>query len=273
MITQIETRNVQGSLLGLNVEDVTDGFVLEDVDGLHPVKATIVSSSFANLDKQEYQSSRRESRDITITIGMEPDYSSQTVSDLRKRLYGYFMPKSPVNLRLVDSDGLEVEINGWVESCEAPLWAKEPQMIVVVRCLDSDFVELDPTVVPGNTVSTVTEFEINYDGNVDTGIEFVLNVNRTLGAFAIYQTPPDNTSRVIEFASSLVAGDILTIGTTPGEKEVVLTHLGVDTSVLWAISPQSNWLTLMPGVNKFRVYATGAAIPFTITYKTRYGGL
>jgi hypothetical protein len=273
MITLLEARNVQGSLLGLTVDDVSEGLVLEDVDGLHPVKATIVSSSFANLDKQEYQSSRRESRDITITIGLEPDYTETTVSDLRKRLYGYFMPKSAVNLRLVDSDDLEVEINGRVESCEAPLWAKEPQMIVVVRCLDSDFVELDPTVVPGNTVSTVTEFEIDYDGNVETGFEFVLNVNRTLGAFSVYQTPPDNSSRVIEFEGSLVAGDTLTITTIPGEKEVVLTHSGVDTSVLYAISPQSNWLELMQGVNKFRVYATGAAIPFTITYKTRYGGL
>lgn len=103
MITMIEARNVQGSLLGLGVDDISDGYILEDVDGLHPVKATIVSSSFANLDKQEYQSARRESRDITITIGLEPDYVTNTVSELRKRLYAYFMPKSPVKLRLVDS--------------------------------------------------------------------------------------------------------------------------------------------------------------------------
>ena len=274
MITTVETRNIRGALLTLPVDDISQGVVLEDIDGLHPVKATIVSSSFANMDAEQYHSSRRTTRDVKLTLGLEPDYEINTVSDLRKGLYGYFMPKSPVNLKFTDSDGTIAHIDGYVESCEAPLWTEEPKMEVVVRCLDSDFVDMDETVVNGSTVSTVTNTPLVYDGSVETGFEFVMNVNRTLTSFSIYLTGSDGVDGFIDFAyNSLVAGDVLTISTVPGAKEVTLLHAGAESSILYAVSPQSNWLELKPGLNQLRVAATGAAIPFTINYTNKYGGL
>jgi hypothetical protein len=71
----------------------------------------------------------------------------------------------------------------------------------------------------------------------------------------------------------LVAGDVLSINTVTGSKGATLTRAGVESSVLYGISPQSSWLELMPGVNTIRVYATGAAIPLSIEYINRYGGL
>jgi hypothetical protein len=38
-------------------------------------------------------------------------------------------------------------------------------------------------------------------------------------------------------------------------------------------SSVSTWINFFPGTNYIRVYADGAAIPFTIEYTTKLGGL
>jgi len=273
MLNLIEVRTSQGGLLGLPLDDISNGIVVEEVDGLDPVKATLVSSGFANLDGEQYQSSRRDSRNITLKLGLEPDYSVESVRDVRKRLYDYFMPKTEVSLRFYMSDGLVVDINGRVESFETPHFTPEPTADISVICFDPDFYDPIPKQMSWNTVATDTETLLSYDGSVETGIQFVLNPNRALSDFSIYHRPPDGTLRILEFISPLSAGDVLTISTVPGAKGATLTHSGQDGSVLYGISPQSNWIELIPGDNYIRVYSDGAAIPYTITYTDKYGGL
>lgn len=274
MLSMVEVRNSRGSLLTLPLNDVSDGIVLADVDGMDPVKASIVTSSFANQDGTQYHSSRRGERNLLLQFDLEPaDYTTQTVSGLRNSLYDYFMPKSEVFLRFYMASGLEVDISGRVEDCKAPPFTREPKMNVSILCFNPDFIDLTPVVISGSTTSTSSEITVPYLGNTETGIQFVLNVNRTLSAFTIYHRPPDGTLRSLEFAESLVSGDILTISTVPGSKGATRNRSGTVTSMLNGISPQSNWIELSKGDNHIRVYAEGAAVPYTITYLTRYGAL
>lgn len=273
MMTMVQAINAQGELLSLPLDDISNGFSVEDIDGLDPVKATIVSSSFATLDGTQYQSSKREPRDLKLTIGLEPDWASTTVRDLRHRLYSFFMPKSEVHLRFHDSSGLIVDISGRVETCAAPMFVQEPKMEVNVVCFKPDFIDLTPVIFSGNTVSTTTMSEIDYLGTVESGIIFRLYPNRALTEFTIYHQPPDGNLRTLDFATALASGQVLTITTIPGSKGAILNTSGVNTSVLYGISPQSNWIEFQPGVNKIRAYATGAAIPIQIEYTHKYGGL
>lgn len=277
MMTKVEARNLAGTLLTLLLDDVTNGYIVEDIDGLDPVKATLVSSSYAKKDGVQYQSARREARYINLKIGIEPsDYEFQNVRGLRNALYGWFMPKSKVNLRFYDTSLLVVDINGVVESFESKLFAKEPYVNITVMCEDPDFIEVEPdnpVELSGNTVADSTEFFIQYKGTVDTGFVFELNLNRSLTDFTIYHRPPDGSSRALDFSASLISGDVLTISTVSGDKYVTLTRSGVTSSLLYGRSPESDWITLQPGFNYLRVYATGSPIPFDITYINRYGGL
>lgn len=275
MLTMVEVRTSQGTLLSLPLEDISDGFVLTEVEGLDPVKATLVSSSFAQMDGEQYHSSRREARNIRVHLGLEPDYIVDTVRDLRKRLYAFFMPKSEVELRFHMSDDLIVNITGRVETLETELFSKEPSAVISLLCYDPDFVELDAIQYDGDTTATTDEFLIELpEDSIETGIRFVLNVDRSLTEFSIYHRPPDNVLRTLDFAAaSLVAGDALTINTISGSKGATLVRTGVSTSVLYGVSPQSNWIELQPGENYLRVYAEGDPIPFEIHYSHRYGGL
>jgi len=273
MLTQVEIRTTSGSLLTLELEDVTDGLVLEDIGGLDPVKAAIVSTGYANADGQQFQGARREARNIIFQLALEPDYITTTVRAVRRRLYNFFMPKTLIEMRFYDSEGPTVKIMGYVEDLDAPLFSKEPRAQISVLCLDPDLVDIDEVTLTGDTVSTSTETLVTYEGDVETGFVFVLNVDRSLSEFVLYLRAPDSTIRSLTFQAALLADDVVTISTVFGDKYATLLRGGILSSLLYAVTPQSSWLEFENGDNYLRVYATGAAIPYELTYTPKYGGM
>lgn len=274
MITAVEVINSRGQTLMLPFQDIGSGFVVKEIEGLDPVKATIVSSPFAQLDGEQYQNSKREKRNMVLKLGLAPNYAMATVQDLRTQLYGFLMPKSWVKFRFYVNNVQFADISGRVESFEAPPFTKDPQANITVLCFDPDFISPSALYVPGNTVTDFTEQTVDNPGTVESGFIFKLAVNRALSEFMFYNSVPGDVSYTMEFANaSLVAGDLLTISTVPGSKYARLTRGGSTTSILYAISPTSSWFPLFNGENVLRVYAEGAAIPFTIEYQPRYGGL
>lgn len=273
MINKVEVVNDLGELLTLELSDVSDGIVLKEIDGLGPTKATLVSSSFTNSDGEQYQSAKREARDIKLTLGMESMYGGESVSAIRQRLYRFFMTKREVILRFFMDDGLNVEIRGRVESNDPPMFTREPEMVIQVRCFDPDFLEQAPAVINGNTTSDDTAIAVNYDGTVETGFQFKMLINRSISEFTIYLQSTDGTTRSLPFAAPLLSGDILILSTQSGNKFARVIRNGEETSLLYGISPYANWLELYSGINNLRVYAEGSAIPYQIIYTKRHGGL
>ena len=274
MLTKVEVRKPQGDLLTLTLDDPSDGYVVAEITGLDPVKATLVSSSFANLDGEQYQSARREKRNIVFTVELVPEFADDaTVSGLRNALYSFFMPKNLVNLRFFTDDGLEVNIAGIVESCESAMFTDQPQVVISIVNFDPDFTSTTETTFSGSTVSDATEATIDYPGSVEAGYVLVLHVDRSVSDFTIYHRVPDGTLYSLQFSAALVADDELTISTVRGDKYATLVRLSTTTSVLFAVSAQSNWTELQPGENGFRVYASGDPIDFDLTYTSRYGAL
>ena len=272
MLERVEVTNEQGNTLVLPLEYTDNGYLVQDIDGLDPVKAIINSSNFANMDGEQYQSSRREARNIVMILGLESGVAG-SVRDLRKKLYAFFMPKSTVHMRFFSDDEPTVDIFGKVESCLAPLFAKEPIATISVMCHQPDFYIPEPVVLSGLTVSDDSEFVIEYDGTIETGILFTMAVDWVVPEFAISHRAPDDTLSVMEYNESLSAGDRLTISTVSGSKSATLTRDGADSSVLYGIPGSSTYINLFPGTNYIRVYAEGTPVPFAIIYTTKIGGL
>lgn len=275
MLEKVEVRTDRGELLTLYLEDISGGITVQDIDGLDPVKATMVSSTMAQLDGEQFQTSRREKRNIIFTLGFEPNYVTTTVDVLRKRLFAFFMPKTRVLLRFFPDGEDPVDIYGLIESFDSPKFVKDPTTTISILCFDPDFYDPTPTIMTGTTVGNTLETTHVYPGTVDTGILFRLKVNRNLSSFTIHHRPGDGSLRTFEFSSAtpLLAGDVLTISTIPGKKHVTLRRGSVNHPYLFAVTPQSNWITLFPGTNKIRVFSEGAAVPYEIEYATKFGGL
>jgi hypothetical protein len=274
MLTQLEVDDLQGHTLALPLQPTTPGYVIRDIEGLDPVKSTIVSTGFAQLDGSQYQSAKRENRNIILKVGLEPYFAGgSTVSSLRAALYGYFMPKNTVKLNFYIDDVLTYSIQGMVETFETSLFSKDPEVTVSLICFDPNFLAVADTTVNGNTVATATEQTVTVAGSVETGYVFTLSVNRSISGFSIYNRRPDGSVAQMDVTIALVAGDVVKISTEPKNKYATLTRTGATSSILYAVSTSSKWGPLYPGANYYRVLVSGAAIPFTIVYKNKYGGL
>jgi hypothetical protein len=270
----VDVSTPQGDLLTFQLDDEESGFVLQNIDGLDPVKATLTSSSFAGVDGAQFQSARRETRNIVFTVGLEPNPLTDTVRGLRARLYAFFMPTTKVNLTFYDDEGPDVTISGVVEDSPSTLFTAEPAMSISIIAFDPDFLGLVlGHIGDGMTTSGTASRLIAYPGSSKTGTVITLNVNRTLSAFTIYHQPPNDDLRTLDFSAPLVSGDVLTISSVTGDKGITLNRSGTVSSRLYGMSPQSSWIELMPGDNLITFYAPGAGVPFTIDYVSRYGGL
>lgn len=282
LLKTLKVTNDRSETIEFPLANPVNGFVVKDIEGLGPVKATLVSSSFATMDGEQYHTARRESRNIVVKMGLDPDYGQMNVYDLRKQLYSYLMPKSKVvvGLGLVDkfnpniiTQKLNVEIEARVESMDPDIFTKDPTLDLSLMCYDSDFIDPTPVVFEGDTVSDLTESTLTYDGTVETGVAFKIMPDRALTDFTIYHKKPDDTLRVTYFTIPLASGDELVINSVPGDKYATLTSGGVESNVLYGVTPQSAWLELAPGDNTIRVYADGTPVPYEIEYTNKYGGL
>lgn len=278
MLTKIEARSPSGELLSLPLDDMSGGFIVADVKGLDPVKATIVTSPIATMDGAQLQTTRREPRNIFIELEVEPDWSAESVRDLRFRLYDFFMPEAQVNLRFIHSvaEDFEVEINGVVESFDFELFTDEPKAVISIINTSPDFVVLENTVVEGVTVSDTTETLVAYPGTVETGLIFTITLDRDLDEFELYVRGPDNVTRLFSFFGNFIADDILTVNSLPGSKQFYLTRGGTQITVLYGVYPSAPWPTLWKGNNYIRLVIDGDPgdpLPYEVSFRPKYGGL
>lgn len=271
MLDRIETTSPAGGPLTLKLDDPSNGYAVQDVKGLGPVKAILVSTGYAQRNGSFFQSSTREERFITIELGLEEGYNEFSVSQLRQRLYAYFMPQTELLLKLFTDELPEVWISGIVESCEPDQFTKDPKVDVVVKCFDPDFYQPTPVILGGLSTETLDETVVNYTGTLETGFELEVIADReVLGGFSVYIRSPNGVTEQLDFTETLDLGDTITISTVPGSKGAFKNG---SIPVLYGISPQSPWLMFRPGNNGFRLYAEGDPLPYSIEYTNKYGGL
>lgn len=275
MLEEVVAITEQGDSLGLLLHDISNGYLIKDIQGLTPVHASLVSSGFAMLDGELYQAASLDKRNIVIRLGLEPDYSGLTVSELRQKIYNIYRPKAPIELIFYMENNTSYRISGRVESVDGELFSKEPELVISVVCYKPNFLGDTNFSLATTTVTSAasTPFRVLYDGTVPTGFEYRVEVNRSIAGFTINLVSGSSVPRSLEFAMPLVNGDIVTINTERGNKSATLNRGGTISSVVHAITTQSTWLELETGENDFRTIVSGASMPARLVYTAKYGGL
>jgi len=271
MLTKLEFTNVRGDVLSLPISDYSNGYLVSDIEGLGPVKATLTSASMAQLDGAQPQSSRRDVRNITFKIELKPNYSDTTVDSLRTALYAYLLPKAVVGIKIYRDGSSWGLTTGTVESFDNTLFTQKPEMDGSIICYDPDFYGPSVVSVSGSTVADTTTQAINYAGTSDAGVIFTLNVNRSIAGFNLYNIKPDGTTQTFLYEGALVNGDVVVVTSIPRQKSIIKTTSGTPSSVLAGVDSSSAWISLGSGINEFRAAVSGAAIPYTIQYTPKYG--
>jgi len=272
-VEKLEVTNARGNVLTLFVEEDDGPYQVADIEGLDPGKASLVSSRYAGVDGEVFQSATRPARNIKIKLDLDPDFDSATYESARNDLYRWFMPKAKVKQRYYLSSGLHLNIEGIVESNDSPMFEEDPDVTISLMCYDPDFIDDRIISVDGMTVATTENTEIDYPGTVEAGTVLTLHVNRSVSEFAIYNVDEGGGIQQLNFSGALLNGDSLVISSLEGNKGITLTRAGVSSSFLYGRTTQSSWIKLFEGLNQFRVYAVGDPIPYTLEYRVRYGGL
>lgn len=272
MLNKVQVITALGAVLELPLDGFGNEYIVEDIEGLDPNKATMLTSSTVLQDGVEDQGSREEGRDIILKLEYDMNHPS-SVSSRRHKLYQFLMPQSLVTLRFFMEDMPVVDIVGRVENMDAPMFAKEPKATISVFCHKPAFYSKDVYTFSGNTTDTVEAVDLTYNGTSPAPISFDLRPNRTMTGVTLYQNLSNGAGFTLQYVGSLLAGDLLEIETAKGFKGAWLTRAGVRKSVLNGIAPNATWLNLYPGENALRAFVAGAAVPYTIEYRERFGGL
>lgn len=246
----------------------------KDVTGLADVRNTIYSTNSMGQAGDTYLGCRIESRDIEI-VGHIKERDKQAAQNLRRRLNRVLNPQYGATLTYVFGEFKRVigcRIDG------APIFARKPifeQFTINLCCLNPFWREEAETREDIATWIGGFEFpipdglelydgwEIGYrqpslivnvcnSGDVKSGIRAEF---RALGRVTNPLLLNVDTQEFIKLNIALEAGDVLTVSTGYGEKEVKLKRGGVTTDAFRYLDVDSSYLQLAVGDNLFRYSA------------------
>lgn len=272
MLTKVEVRNSRGNLLELPLWENVQGYQVADIEGLDPVPAVLSSSSFARLDGDQYQSSRKEKRNIIFTLDLE-GFGTTSVEDLRQGLYPWFMSGTPIQMRFIDHLGKMYDISGRVESMDAPLFTKEPQAIISVVCFDPAFLGTTEEILSVPATNGPSEHDRLVLGSIEAGFAFRYVVPSTIASLKIFHYDEENNLETFEIVRSIPSAAEVRFETRPRQKSATIKIGNTVTSILNSVTPESKWFHLHDGINRLRIYSPTNSGTGYFHYIPRYGGL
>lgn len=133
MINALTVTNYLGESLRIDLFDPDpSGFIVQKIDGLGPVKATLNFTEFATLDGAIDNLARKNTRNIVIYLIFQ-EHSS--IEDTRQLTYKYFPVKKTVNLS-IETDNRTCVTTGRVESNDPDIFNEQEGCQISIVCSD-----------------------------------------------------------------------------------------------------------------------------------------
>lgn len=279
------------------------GFLITDIRGIGPAKASINTTEISTGDGSSYNSARLNARNIVLQFELLPN---PTVEDTRQLSYKYFPIKKKLTL-VIETDNRLCEATGYVESNEPILFAKQETIQISITCPDPYFYsasEKDNNVTVFSGDEPAFEFPFSneslsepmiefgimsndnvksviYNGDAEIGITLTIHAIGPASNITIYNSGTGESMSIdtkkIETltGSGLVFGDDIIITTVKRNKSIRLLRAGKYTNILNCLNKNADWFQLAKGDNVFRYTAeTGAEnLQFKIENRTIFEGV
>lgn len=270
------------------------GIFVEKVDGLEPVAANISTNAYNELDGEFYVGANVGKRNIVLHLILEPG-RDQTVSALRRKLYGYFMPKLPVTLQFDFTDQDPVIISGYAEDFQGDRWSNDPDAQISILCPMPNFTLATSSIFTGQsevgTDPPLTDVLNDGDESIgaqlrivnDSGMDFVGDIH--IERF-IESSPGVYYSTQLLWVENVTVPDSATgkymwVDTRQGLKKIQIRNPddSLDTNLMGKRTEDSSWPQFYPATNKFRVVTTGTTgwgtnhLNWILTLDKQFGAL
>lgn len=301
MIRYIEVTNHLGESISLELAaPEKSGFIITNISGLDPSTADINVTDTASGDGSMFNSARLENRNIVLSL----TYMGEEIETIRRKSYKYFPVKKQIKLRVV-SDTRDCYIYGHVESNDAQIFSSAGSSEISIICPDPYFRDsngeassifygtsplfefpfendsLTEKKLEMGQINRVTEANVYYDGDSDTGITIYVNAIGDASGLAIYNTNTreemkiDSTKLKTLTGSDIKNGDEIIICTVKRRKSIRLLRDGTYTNILNTLGKNIDWFQLQKGDNLFMYTATSGLnnLRFRIQNEIIYDGV
>lgn len=255
--------------LPLQSSVIPSSYFIANVDGLGPVKATVSTSTYPDLDGDNIQSTRVGGRNLVITLGLTPNYGkNEDPQSLRQDLYRIVPPKSEVDVVINDTKYPQVTFTGTVEDLATTIFNKNPA--IQISILSEAAYLTDTTVIQDKMYAMNSTFNLNYSGSAETGFEIEPNFTKAAGNLSVVL----NGMTVFRVVYAFAPGDKLDLITIARQKQLILTRGTTKISLLDNITVGDLNMVLGPAIDTFGVYTdTGSTTPYALTYSPMYIGI
>ena len=265
MLKSIKATNYDNISLTMYMSDTNFrnlGFAIKKVEGLGPVKGNINTSDEANGNGGIYISSKKEPRNIIITLALKQFSSTTNPEKTRQSIYRTFQIGKLVTL-LITTDNRTVTCVGYTESCEPDIFSDNQDVAISIICPDPVLYDTTERSYSGSWNATNKVYDLapfSY-GDCPVGFKMAIQVTGTgLGNFLLTETKTGRVMSIYTGSASIggktgiQAGDLITIITKRGEKAITLKRGGVEYSIINLIQDGSSWFEARYG-----------AVPFTLS--------
>lgn len=307
MIKSFTVTNYLGDTIVLELgRPEQSGFLIKEVTGLGPVKATINTTDISTNDGSLFNSARLAERNIVFEFIFIENPGVETIEDIRQKSYKYFPLKKSVDI-LIETDNRIVKTTGYIESNEPDIFSDQEGCQISIICPDPYFYSAgkdainytifygvepvfefpfsnesltEPLIVFGNIVNK-TESVITYQGDAEIGITIRIHALGPVKNVTIYNTGTREQMKIDTdkiqalTGEGIIASDDIVITTSKGEKSITLIRGGLSYNILNCLDKNTNWFSLVKGDNIFAFTAEEGStnLQFSIENKVIYEGV
>lgn len=278
MLKELIVTNYRGESITLELNNPENsGFLIKDITGLGPCKASINVTEVSTNDGSIYNSARLDDRNIVINLA----FWGSDIETIRQLSYKYFPIKKCITLEFV-TDNRDCVTTGYVESNEPDIFSSDEETSISIICPDSFFYSaqknintttfygeeplfefpfennsLTERLIEFGAINAYTDANVYYDGDSEVGVTITIHAIGEVTNIGIYNTGTResmliDTDKVMSITGqALKAGDDIIIVTTKGQKSIRLLRDGIYTNILNALDKNSDWFQLAKGDNVF----------------------
>lgn len=238
-------------------------FKVIDADEIGGIDADINETENATLDGSTINSSRIESRTITISVRI-----LNNCGESRKTIYKYATIKEKCKITFIN-DIRSVYIEGKVKGIETPLFTDKEIMNIKIVCPEPYFNAMASIVSEFSNIIKLFHFPfaieedkpIPFSAYSSTIIANVMNSgDAATGAIFTYEAKGEVvnptlyniiTNEKIKLNIEMQLNDRIVINTIPRQKSITLYRLNEPINIIGALDSTSKWLSLISGKNTF----------------------